>query len=169
MSWADDLHGVRARFTGPGLVEPREAIAVSGLEFLRRLQSGQFPSPPFAGEMDIYPITIESGFIVFQAIPSLRYYNPLGIVHGGYLATLLDTALGCAVHSVLAAGEAFSTIEMSIRFIRPVTEATGHIRADGRLVNRSRNIAVAEGRILSEDGKVIAHGAETCQIREASP
>ena len=101
-------------------VVPREiATGVAGLAFLEGLRDGTQPAPPFAVETDVWIVEVESGRVVFEATPSSRFYNPLGTVHGGWISTLLDSAMGCAVHSVLKAGQAYTTIDMTINFVRP--------------------------------------------------
>ena len=102
-------------------VVPREAAAgIAGLAFLEGLRDGKQPAPPFAVETDIWIAEVESGRVVFEATPSQRFYNPLGTVHGGWISTLLDLAMGCAVHSVLKAGQAYTTVDMTVSFVRPV-------------------------------------------------
>ena len=113
-----------------GLVPPAELAGISGLDFLRRLLDGTYPSPPFSKEMDIWPIAFESGHVIFEATPSSRFYNPIGIVHGGWIATLLDSAMGCAVHSILPAGQTFVTLEMKTVSSKP--SSSGPASCDAR-------------------------------------
>jgi uncharacterized protein (TIGR00369 family) len=146
-------------------VVPREiATGVAGLAFLEGLRDGTQPAPPFAVETDVWIIEVESGRVVFEATPSSRFYNPLGTVHGGWISTLLDSAMGCAVHSVLKAGQAYTTIDMTINFVRPVFEKTGKLRCEGKIIHAGGRIATAEGRVWDEAGTLIAHGSETCMV-----
>jgi uncharacterized protein (TIGR00369 family) len=151
-----------------GLVPPSDAAAVSGLDFLRHLLDGSYPRPPFSKETDIWPIAVEAGRVTFEALPSARFYNPMGIVHGGWIATLLDTAMGCAVHSSLAPGQSFVTLEMKTVFVRPVLEKTGKLTCEGTLLHAGGRVASSEGRIYDGQGKLIAHGSETCLIMDTN-
>ena len=113
-------------------VVPREiATAVSGLEFLTALRDEVHPPPPFAGVANIWISEVEKGRVLFEALPSARFYNPLGTVHGGWISTLLDSAMGCAVHSSMPAGQIYTTVDMTISFVRPVIEQTGKLRCEG--------------------------------------
>ncbi|HUN59994.1 MAG TPA: PaaI family thioesterase [Candidatus Binataceae bacterium] len=147
-----------------GLVPRVDAVAVSGLEFLRRLLDGTYPRPPFSKETDIWPISAEAGHVIFEAMPSARFYNPMGIVHGGWIATLLDTALACAVHSSLPPGQTFVTLEMKTVFVKAVLEKTGKLRCEGTLLHTGGRVASSEGRIYDARGTLMAHGSETCLI-----
>jgi uncharacterized protein (TIGR00369 family) len=146
-------------------VVPREiAAGVAGLDFLEGLRDGKHPVPPFAAETDILIAEVDSGRVVFEATPSRRFYNPLGTVHGGWISTLLDSAMGCAVHSVLKAGQAYTTVDMAVSFVRPVFEKTGRLRCEGKIIHAGNRIATAEGRVWDNAGTLIAHGSETCII-----
>jgi uncharacterized protein (TIGR00369 family) len=155
----DASEGAMRRF---GLVPPEVAATMSGLEFLRGLLDGTLPAPPFSEVMDVWPYEVERGRVVFEAVPSSRFYNPMGLVHGGWLALVLDTAMGCAVHSVLAAGQGYTTIDLRTTFAKPVREMTGRVRCEGRVLHVGERVAAAEGRITSADGTLLAHGSETC-------
>jgi uncharacterized protein (TIGR00369 family) len=147
-----------------GIVPSEIATGVAGLDFLEGLRKGTHPAPPFAVETDIWIVEVESGRVIFSATPSSRYYNPLGTVHGGWISTLLDSAMGCAVHSVLKAGQAYTTIDMTINFVRAVFEKTGKLRCEGKIIHAGGRIATAEGRVWDEAGTLIAHGSETCMV-----
>ncbi|HEX4210462.1 MAG TPA: PaaI family thioesterase [Candidatus Binataceae bacterium] len=151
-----------------GLVPPNDAAAISGLDFLRRLLDGSYPTPPFSKETGIWLVSIELGRVVFEAMPSARYYNPMGIVHGGWIATLLDSAMACAVHSSLAPGHSFVTLEMKTVFVKAVLEQTGKLRCEGTLLHAGGRVASSEGRIYDGKGILIAHGSETCLVTDSS-
>lgn len=138
--------------------------AMSGVEFLRALMDGTLPPPPFASTTGIKPVYAEEGRVVFEGEPKGDFYNPLGTVHGGWIATLIDTAMACAVHSALKAGEIFTTASMNITYVRPVTAATGLLRAEGVLLHSGGRIASAEGKVYDAAGNLIAHGSETCLV-----
>lgn len=143
---------------------PPRSSPPSGLEQLRMLLNERFPAPPFATTTEIRPLRFEAGIAVFEGQPSSRFYNPMGVVHGGWIAALLDTAMACAVHTTLAPGETYSTIELKSVFVRAVTADSGPLRAEGTLLHAGRRIAHADGRILNADGELIAYGSESCLI-----
>jgi uncharacterized protein (TIGR00369 family) len=147
-----------------GVVPREEAAMVSGFDFLKGMRDGLYPAPPFAEVTDVWPLAVEVGRITFEGTPSARFYNPLGIVHGGWIALLLDTAMGCAIHSALKPGQGFATTDMSTSFVRAVTEKTGKVRAEGTLLHLGSRIATAEGKLFDVAGRLVAHGTETCAI-----
>lgn len=138
---------------------------LSGLEVLRLMIGGELPQPPMAHLIDIRLVAVENGKTVFESIPGEFHYNALGTVHGGFGATLLDSAMGCAVHSTLDAGDAYTTLELKINFLRPLTHATGLVRGIGTIVHAGRTTAMAEGRIEDQAGKIYAFATSTCLIR----
>jgi uncharacterized protein (TIGR00369 family) len=152
-----------------GVLPREQAATISGFDFLKGMQAGLYPAPPFAEVADVRPVSVEVGRITFEGAPSAKFYNPLGIVHGGWIALLLDTAMGCAIHSALKPGQGFATTDMSTSFIRAVTEKTGKIRAEGTLLHLGGRIATAEGKLFDPAGRLVAHGTETCAILEAGP
>lgn len=154
--------GLPPRVTGP--VPPAEVVSVSGLEFLRSIGDGVRPMPPMAGIIPVRPIEVEFGRIVFEGLPDASFYNTLGTVHGGYAATLLDTAMGCAVHSTLPAGRGYTTLELKTNFVRPMTDATGHVRVEGKIIHSGGRVATAEGFLRDAEGRLIAHGTTTCMV-----
>ncbi|NDH35240.1 MAG: PaaI family thioesterase [Betaproteobacteria bacterium] len=107
---------------------------------------------------------VAPGVAVFQGKPMLRHYNPLGTVHGGWFCTLLDSALGCAVHTTLPAGKAYTTLEIKVNMVRPLTNAIPLVRAEGKVIHTGKQVATAEGRIVGPDGKIYAHATTTCLI-----
>jgi uncharacterized protein (TIGR00369 family) len=151
-----------------GLVSGAEAAAMTGLEFLERLRDGTLPAPPFAEVTDIWITEVEHGRVVFEAKPSSRFLNPMGSVHGGWISTVLDSAMGCAVHSVMQPGQAYTTVDMTVSFVRSVSAGTGLIRCEGKLVHVGNRIATAEGRLWDAAHTLIAHGSETCLVMNAS-
>jgi uncharacterized protein (TIGR00369 family) len=144
------------------------AQGMSGLELLQRAIAGDFPPPPMAMLMDIRLTEIEKGRAVFTGTPQEFHYNPLGSVHGGYGATLLDSAMGCAVHSTLDPGDIYTTLEFKINFLRALTHETGLVRGIGLVINETRTTALAEGRIEDGEGKLYAFATTTCVIRRSS-
>jgi len=144
---------------------PREKIVgMSGMQVFEAIFSGELPSPPIGETLDFIPIHMEHGVAVFQGRPQLRHYNPMGTVHGGWYCTLLDSALGCAVHTTLPAGKGYTTLEVKVNMIRALTDAVELVRAEGKVIHVGRQVATAEGRIIDSDGKVYGHATTTCMI-----
>lgn len=137
---------------------------LSGLDIVRAMRDGALPAPPLVLLFGFQPVEVESGRVVFSARPDHRHYNPLGTVHGGYVATLLDTAMGCAVHSKLAAGQAYTTLEFKVSFTRSISASTGVVRAEGKVLHLGRNIATAEARLCDESNRLLAHATTTCLL-----
>jgi uncharacterized protein (TIGR00369 family) len=138
---------------------------MSGLEYLKAVFERKLPPPPIAMTLDFTGAEVEEGRAVFVGLPAEFHYNPLGVVHGGYAMTLLDSAMGCAVQSMLAAGEGYTSLETSVNFVRPITLETGRVRCEGKVLHRGGRIATAEGRLIAENtGKLLAHGTTTCLV-----
>jgi uncharacterized protein (TIGR00369 family) len=132
---------------------------LSGLDFMRAIASGDVEQPPIARLLGFGVIEVGEGRAVFTADPGEQHYNPIGVVHGGLAATLLDSAMGCAVHTTLPAGWSYGTLDLSARFVRPITTATGRIVCEGVVVHRGSKTATTEGRVWADDsGKLLAHG-----------
>lgn len=140
---------------------------LSGVEFLRGIMDGTQPPPPFGATTRIMPTEIEEGRVVFEGEPNGDFYNAMQIVHGGWVATLLDTAMACAVHSALKPGEIFTTLSMSITYVRPVRAASGRLRCEGVMLHAGGRVAGAEGKVYDASGNLIAHGSETCIVMRA--
>ena len=152
-----------------GVVPAAIAMQTDGLTFLRNMISQHFPAPPFAETSDIWLIEAEQGRVVFEATPSQKFLNPLGTIHGGWISTLLDSAMGCAVHSTLKAGHGYTTVDMTVSFVRAVLPATGKLICESKIIHSGSRIATAEGRVIDAAGKLIAHGTETCLIVKVPP
>jgi uncharacterized protein (TIGR00369 family) len=137
---------------------------VSGNEFLQKIVAGDLPGPPIAQLLNFELLSLTEGHAVFTVVPAEYHYNPIGVVHGGLAATLLDSAMGCAVHSMLPAGAGYTTLELKVNFIRAMTAETGRVRAEAKIVHLGGRTATAEGRIVDEAGKLYAHATTTCLI-----
>ncbi len=143
---------------------------ISGIEYLKALQSGELPPPPIAVLMGMWITEVSEGRVVFAAEPAEYHYNPLGTVHGGVMATLLDSALGCVVQSMLPAGISYTTVDLKVNYLRPITVKTGTVYCEGKIIYVGGRIATAEGRLTDGEGKLYAHGTTTCLIlRPSSP
>ena len=139
-----------------------------GLKVLQLVINGELPQPPMAHLMGIHLAEVENGKAVFKGTPAECHYNTLGTVHGGFAATLLDSATGCAVHSTLDAGDAYTTLELKVNFLRPLTHATGEVRGVATVIYSGRTTALAEGRIEDAGGKLYAFATSTCLIRRTT-
>ena len=137
---------------------------LSGLEYLQKIVEGNLPRPPIGALMDFELNELSTGRAVFTIEPTEYHYNPIGVVHGGVAAVLLDSAMGCAIHSTLPVGASYTTLEIKVNFIRPMTAQTGRVRCEARVVHAGSRTATAEGRIVDEDGRLYAHGTTTCII-----
>ena len=137
---------------------------MTGLELMHAIVSGDAPAPPIAELVGFDLVEVGEGHASFSLDPAERHYNPLGTVHGGIAATLLDSAMGCAVHTTLGEGENYTTLELKVNFVRAITEATGRVVAAGSVIHRGGRVATAEARLTDEDGRLLAHGTSTCLI-----
>jgi uncharacterized protein (TIGR00369 family) len=146
-------------------VTAAEGLKLSGLGYIRAIASGALPAPPVAELLGFEIVEAEEGRAVFAIEPAEWMYNPIGMVHGGIAATILDSCMGCAVHTTLAAGVGYTTTDLQVRYIRAMGETTGRVLAEGRVVHAGRRTATAEGRVFAEaDEKLIAHGSTGCVI-----
>jgi uncharacterized protein (TIGR00369 family) len=139
-------------------------LGLSGLEAMRLLLAGRHGAPSIAATLGFTLAEVEEGKAVFIGEPSDRILNPLGIVHGGFALTLIDSCTGCAAHTTLPAGVGYTTVETKVNFVRAITPATGPVRAEGRVVARGRTIITAEGTLTDSRGKLLAHGTSTLMV-----
>jgi len=137
---------------------------MSGMEFLRAIQAGELPPPPMITLMGMTLETVEEGRVVFTVEPSEYHYNPIGVVHGGLAATLLDSAIGCAVQTLSPAGVAYTTVELKVNYVRALRNGMGVVSGEGTVLHFGRQIALAEARLTGPDGKLYAHATSTCLI-----
>jgi len=142
----------------------KSATGLTGLEYLRKIVSGELPPPPIGLLMDFRIAEISEGRAVFLVTPAEFHYNPIGVVHGGVAATLLDSAMGCAVHSTLPAGAAYTTLEIKVNYIKAISVATGEVRCEANTIYVGGRTATAQGKIVDAGGKLYAHGTTTCMI-----
>jgi uncharacterized protein (TIGR00369 family) len=152
VTWDDPF--ITARLVGPE----------TGLELLTRMIAGELPSPPIAKLLNFRLAEVEPGRAVFEFEPAEYHYNPIGVVHGGVAGVLLDSAMGCSVHSTLPAGMGYTTLEFKVNLVRAITMNTGTMRVEGHVVHGGKRAATAEGRIIDRAGKIYAHGSTTCMI-----
>lgn len=167
--WIQQYEAVVARMNagaGVGLANPADLAGLTGMQQMQAMLDGKLPYPHIADTLDFSLVEIGEGRAVFQGQPQLKHYNPLGTVHGGWYATLLDSAVGCAVHTVMPVGRAYTTAELSVNIVRAASHKSGPLRAIGTVVHAGRQLATAEGRIVGPDGKVYAHATTTCLVFE---
>ena len=156
ITWEDPVEAFKA------------AEGLSGLEYLKAIADGRIPPPPIAALMNLGPVEVEEGRALFSAMPGEYHYNPIGLVHGGLAMTLLDSAMGCAVQTILPPGSGYTTLEIKVNFARPMTRDTGRVLCEGKIIHPARTVATAEGRVFAEDsGKLLAHGTTTCMVFSA--
>lgn len=144
---------------------PAEVSLMTGLEQLRAILAGTIPSPSMGDTLRFRLVEADEGYAAFEGEPGPFALNPMGTVHGGYVATLLDSVLGCAVHSTLAVGGAYGTVDLGVKMVRALTPDVGRVRAEARVVHRGRTLATADGRVFRlSDGALVAQGNTTCMI-----
>src|SRR5215210_5840467 len=134
------------------------------MDYIQAIFRGELPAPPISELMGFRGVEAEPGRAVFEMTPGPQHYNPIGSVHGGIALTLLDSAMGCAVHTTLAAGVGYTTLEVKTNFVRPITAETGLIRCEGVVLHEGSRVATAEGKLTDDGGKLLAHGTTTCLI-----
>jgi uncharacterized protein (TIGR00369 family) len=137
---------------------------LNGFEQLLALFDGTLPGPPIGETLGLEGFGGEPGAIHVELVPAHRHYNPLGTVHGGVLATLLDTAAACSVHSLLAPGERYTSVDLNVKFLRPVTTDSGRLRAEGAVIQRGRRTALAQAHLYDAQRRLVAHATSTCMI-----
>jgi uncharacterized protein (TIGR00369 family) len=152
ISWEDPMSGAEA------------ARTMSGIEYLRAILRGEQPAAPMAELVGFRPVEVEEGRAVFECVPAEYHYNPIGAVHGGLACTLVDSAMGCAVHTMLPEGVGYTTLEIKTNLLRPVTIETGRLLCEGRAIHVGGRVATAEARITDEAGRLYAHATTTCMI-----
>jgi uncharacterized protein (TIGR00369 family) len=153
VTWEDPLETVRS---APGR---------TGLELIEDVFSGKLPPAPITATMGFTGVEARKGWTAFEGDPAEYLYNPIGMVHAGWAMTLLDSAMGCAVHTTLGVGERYTTLEMKANFVRPISLDTGRVRCEGAVVHRGGTVATAEAKLLvKSSGKLLAHGTTTCLI-----
>jgi uncharacterized protein (TIGR00369 family) len=155
VQWYDPMITAAAAAAGSGL---------SGLEFLRAIRDGKLPAPPIAALLGFRPVEVREGYVVFEGTPDESVYNPIGMVHGGYVCTLADTVAACAVHTTLPAGVGYTSIDLNVSYTRRITSESGTLRAVGTIVKPGRRVAFCQAEILDTAGKVVATATSSCLI-----
>lgn len=149
---------------GYGVTPIEQVRGIDGLTFIKGVMEGRFPAPPISKALGFSMSLVEPGRVMFDYEAKFDHYNPLGSVHGGVAATLLDSVMGCCIHTTLKPGFGFTTLEIKINYVRAMTDKTGLTHAEGKVINVGSRIATAEGRLTDAAGKLLAHGTTTCLI-----
>ena len=152
-----------------GVASRGQLAGLSGLEQMRALLNAELPAPTMARAMNIFVARAEHGEIEFRGNPGADYLNPMGLVHGGWAMTLLDSVLGCAVHTVLEPSESYVSLTTEVKFVRPILPSSGQVRAIGVVDDRTRSAATSTGKVEDQNGRLLASGTSTCLIRSAPP
>jgi len=163
-----ELYPGRVSPLGLGTIPHADILKYTGLELLQRIIDKKYPAPPISFQLNFDLTEVSEGRAVFRGVPNERHLNPLGSVHGGWAATLLDSALACAVQTLLDKGEAYTTVEFKVNLTRPITPRTGEVVCEGRIVHKGRTLAVSEATLKDANGKLLAFGTETCSIFPAA-
>ena len=166
-AWTSSEAEALSRRRQVGLGKPEQFAGRSGMDIFRAMMAGEIPSPPITRTLNFTLVEASHGQAVFQGRPLFDHYNPLGTVHGGWIATLLDSCVGCAVHTTLPAGKAYTTAELKVNYVRAVTTKVPLLRAVGTIIHAGSRMATAEGRLIGPDGKLYAHASTTCFIFDA--
>jgi uncharacterized protein (TIGR00369 family) len=154
---------------GPGVARPDQVAGRSGLEVMQAMLQGELPYAAIAETLDFLVIGVGDGTATFQGTPRTTHFNPMGTVHGGWFATLLDSALGCAIHTKMPVGRAYTTAELSVNMVRALSPKVQRVRAIGRVIHCGRQLATAEAQLIGPDGTLYAHATTTCLVFEMRP
>ncbi|MDD0840931.1 PaaI family thioesterase [Curvibacter sp. HBC61] len=170
--WLAEEATVRQRLeqgVGPGVASRAQIGQKNGLEMMQAMLRGELPFAPIAQTLDFLLLEIGEGVAVFQGRPGPQHFNPMGTVHGGWFATLLDSALGCAVHTRMPPGRGYTTAELGINLVKALTPKVERVRAEGRVIHCGRQLATAEARLVGPDGTLYAHATTTCLVFDLPP
>ena len=165
--WHCEEAEMRQNLGKPGVIPMNLLATMSPADVFTGIGNGSLPHPPFGSLVDFVPIRWEPGSFIFQGTPDARHYNPLGTVHGGYAATLLDSCMGCAIHTRLERGQGYTTLDLRVSYLRALRQDTGPVRAEGTVVHLGRSTATAEGRLYDAEGRLYATASTTCLIFQA--
>jgi len=162
----DSVRKTLQQGVGPGAARREQLADKTGLEQMQAMLAGELPYPQMAQTLDFLLMDVRAGWALFQGTPGTAHLNPMGTIHGGWFASVLDSALGCAVHSLLPAGRAYTTAELSVNLVKALTPKVGRVRAEGHVLHCGRQLATAEAKLLGPDGTLYAHATTTCLVFE---
>jgi len=161
-----EVCAVLERGAGPGVATPDQVAGMTGLQMMQAMLAGKLPYPPIARTLDFQLLEVDDGRALFQGTPGPAHLNPMGGIHGGWYATLLDSALGCAVHTKMPAGRGYTTAELGVNLVRAIGNKAQRVRAEGKVIHCGRQLATAEARLYGPDGTLYAHATTTCLVFE---
>jgi uncharacterized protein (TIGR00369 family) len=165
--WQAQEAEVRSRQQAPGLGRPEQFAGRSGMQIFEAMLQGELPPPPITATLGFMLVDVTPGRAEFQGRPLFAHYNPLGTVHGGWIATLLDSAVACAVHSTLPVGKTYTTVELKVNYVRGLTDKVPLVRAIGEVIYSGGKIGTSQGRLVGPDGTLFAHATTTCIVLDA--
>lgn len=168
-AWIAEEEVIKARLDagpGPGVAHPEQIAGKTGLEMMQMMINAEIPYAAIAKTLSFVIVEVAPGRAVFQGQPLAEHLNPLGTIHGGWFATLLDSALGCAVHTMMPAGRGYTTAELGVNLVKAITPKVQRVRAEGKVIHCGRQLATAEARIVGADGTLYAHATTTCLVFE---
>jgi uncharacterized protein (TIGR00369 family) len=168
-AWLAQEREVVARLAagvGCGVAKPQQVAGKSGLEMMHAMLAGELPFPPISRTLSFQLLEVDAGRALFQGTPGPDHFNPMGGIHGGWCATLLDSALGCAVHTMMPAGRGYTTAELGVNLVKAIGPKVQRVRAEGKIIHCGRQLATAEARLYGPDGTLYAHGTTTCLVFE---
>jgi uncharacterized protein (TIGR00369 family) len=171
-AWLAQEREVTARLeagAGAGVAPPGLLAGRTGLQVMQAMLRGELPYPPIAKTLDFMLLEVDEGRALFQGTPGPAHLNPMGTIHGGWYATLLDSALGCAVHTMMPAGRGYTTAELGVNLVRGIGAKAPRVRAEGKVIHCGRQLATAEARLYGPDGTLYAHATTTCLVFELPP
>lgn len=158
---------MRERLKHVGLGRPEQFAGKTGMQIFEALLAGEIPAPPISQALDFILVDAQPGRVQFQGRPQFAHYNPLGTVHGGWIATLLDSAVACAVHTLLPVGKTYTTLELKVNYVKALTERVPLVRAVGEIIYSGGRIGTAQGKLVGPDGTLFAHATTTCIVLDA--
>ena len=157
---------IYAAGSGEGVASRDQIAGKTGLEMMKAILQGELPAAPIGKSMNFCLIHLEEGQTIFQGTPKPAFFNPLGTIHGGWIATLLDSALGCAVHTKMPVGRAYTPAELSVNMVRALSPKVERVRAIANVLHCGRQLATAEAKLVGPDGTLYAHATTTCLVFE---
>ena len=158
---------LRERKLKPGLGRPEQFAGRTGMQVFEAMLAGEIPVPPISATLDFLLVEAEPGRVQFQGKPQFAHYNPMGTVHGGWIATLLDSALACAIHTLLPVGKGYTTVELKVNYVKALTDKVPLVRAIGEVIYSGGKIGTSQGKLIGPDGTLFAHATTTCIVLDA--
>ena len=171
-SWIAEERRIAERLEagpGPGLARPEQIAGKTGLEVMQAMLAGEIPYAAIAKTLDFTIMEVRAGVAIFQGTPLPQHLNPLGTIHGGWVATMLDSALGCSVHTMMPPGRAYTTAELGVNYVKGLTPKVQRVSAEGKVIHCGKQLATAEARLYGPDGTLYAHATTTCLVFEIPP